>query len=233
MKWEPLSRRSTPYLTAGVISLGISYLAFITKQPVSLLGKHGQILAICDLTGVFRVTSLIALATGCCLLSTAIRRSVSQKLNGHPSASSAGLKRLLFRRSRIWILVNGALVPFAVWAGYESLNPLRLQGTNPDAVLCIVLIVLIPLLLMGWIHFSRPRLKRPSWNRSPLLFGRTAPGNLPLISVSWCNVCWKPVSRARIRHARILDGRSLRKHVVRSANWPDGYLPAIPLPDRE
>jgi hypothetical protein len=74
-------------------------------------------------------------------------------------------KQFLLRRGRIWAVVNGALLIASVWMGYGELDPTRVRGTNAEAILCILLILL--LLLVGWVHFSRQTYRRPAWSRSP------------------------------------------------------------------
>jgi len=75
-------------------------------------------------------------------------------------------KRFLFTDGRIWGFLNGALLIASMWVGYGELDPARVRETNAEAILCILLIVLLPILLLGWVHFSGQRYRRPAWNRS-------------------------------------------------------------------
>ena len=77
-------------------------------------------------------------------------------------------KRFLLTDGRIWAFLNGALLIASIWVGYGELDPTRMQASNAEAILCILLIVLLPTLLLGWVHFSRQQYGRPAWNRSPL-----------------------------------------------------------------
>jgi membrane protein DedA with SNARE-associated domain len=77
-------------------------------------------------------------------------------------------KRFLFTDGRIWAFLNGALLIASIWVGYGELDPTRVRASNAEAILCILLIVLLPILLLSWVHFSRQQYRRPAWNRSPL-----------------------------------------------------------------
>jgi len=72
----------------------------------------------------------------------------------------------------VWFIVNTLLVTLALWDGYGSLAPEKLRRTNPDAVLCAILFVGVPLFALGAVGFSVKgckceRLSRPSWGRNP------------------------------------------------------------------
>jgi len=99
-------------------------------------------------------------ATGCSVRSSIDKREALD-------VSPKGKREFAFRDSNVWTFVNGALMVASVWVGYGELSPKRLGETNAEASLCILLIVLLPMLLVGWVHFSRRRYRRPAWNRSP------------------------------------------------------------------
>jgi len=77
--------------------------------------------------------------------------------------------------SRIWYIVNACLLVLGLLGGYASLAPESISGSNPDAVLCLLVIVIIPVVFIGGIHYGTARLglrelHTPSWERNPLLF---------------------------------------------------------------
>jgi len=75
---------------------------------------------------------------------------------------------------RVWYAVNIGLVTLTSWGGYASMAPERLRQTNPDAIACVSILVLMPLFALGSVYYSVRRwkggnhLSRPSWNRNPL-----------------------------------------------------------------
>lgn len=76
------------------------------------------------------------------------------------------------RMKYFWLAVNSALVVLAFRGGYVSMNPDRLRHTNPDATLCLIVLVVMPPLTVGCVAYSIRRwktapLSRPSWNRNP------------------------------------------------------------------
>jgi hypothetical protein len=73
----------------------------------------------------------------------------------------------------IWYVINLALVSLALPGGYNSLSPEKLRNTNPDAILCGVILLVTPLFAMGSVSYSirrwnHSRLARPSLGRNPL-----------------------------------------------------------------
>lgn len=72
-----------------------------------------------------------------------------------------------------WFVVNFGLTIFSAIGGYSSLSPERLRQTNPDLILCLVILGIMPLFTLGSIYYSIARrknetLRRPSLKRSPL-----------------------------------------------------------------
>jgi len=72
-----------------------------------------------------------------------------------------------------WTFVNVGLIGSELWGGYRSLAPERLRHTNPDAILCGILLVIMPLFSLGCVHYSVTRwrhdkLRRPFLDRNPL-----------------------------------------------------------------
>lgn len=80
---------------------------------------------------------------------------------------------------RIWSVVNTALCVTGAFGAYRSMEPTRLRHSNPDAILCAILVLTLPLFSLGTVYYSIrsrrdpiiPRsyvLRRPSWDRNPL-----------------------------------------------------------------
>jgi|SRR6266481_889805 len=73
----------------------------------------------------------------------------------------------------IWYVVNIALVALALPGGYNSLSPEKLRHTNPDAIACGSILLLIPVFAIWSVQYSiqrwnHRRLARPSLSRNPL-----------------------------------------------------------------
>jgi hypothetical protein len=74
---------------------------------------------------------------------------------------------------KIWYVINIALVALALPSGYNSLSPEKLRNTNPDAILCCVILLGTPLFALLAVGFSiqgwkQNNLARPSFDRNPL-----------------------------------------------------------------
>jgi hypothetical protein len=83
----------------------------------------------------------------------------------------------------IWILTNIAYLLLAVWGGYRSMSPERLAHTNPEPILCGILLIVMPVFALWTVYYSIQRsrtnvvmpyalprpftLRRPSWQRNP------------------------------------------------------------------
>jgi len=70
----------------------------------------------------------------------------------------------------IWRTSNVALVVLGLWEGYASMSPQQLRQTNPDWILCLIVLVVMPLFSIGSVYYSVSRrkcetLRRPSWDR--------------------------------------------------------------------
>ena len=168
MKWRSLRGHSITYFIAGIICLHIAYVNFTAVEPVVIRNEYQQIVAVADLATVFRVIACGMLVIGALFLANAIRGWIAQKRIRRPETDVRNSNGLLFRDSWVWIVVNLALIPLGVWAGYEELSPRKLQGTNPDGVLCSVLVVIMSIFVLGILHFSHcDRFRSPAWNRSP------------------------------------------------------------------
>jgi hypothetical protein len=72
-----------------------------------------------------------------------------------------------------WIACNSVGVASALWGGYVSMAPETLRRTNPDPVLCVIILLVMPIFAVVKVPLSLRRwktdlLRRPSWNRNPL-----------------------------------------------------------------
>src|SRR5256885_15724323 len=72
-----------------------------------------------------------------------------------------------------WIAFNSIGVASALWGGYISMAPETLPRTNPDAVVCLINLLVMPIFAILSVGYSLRRwktgpLRRPSWNRNPL-----------------------------------------------------------------
>jgi hypothetical protein len=70
----------------------------------------------------------------------------------------------------IWRISNIVFVVLGLWGGYASMSPQRLRQTNPDGILCLILLVIMPLFALGCVYYSIrsgkcKTLRRPSWDR--------------------------------------------------------------------
>jgi len=73
----------------------------------------------------------------------------------------------------VWYVVNIALVALPLVGGYESLAPEKLRHTNPDAIVCGLILLGTPLFAVWSVSYSirrwnHNRLARPSLSRNPL-----------------------------------------------------------------
>ncbi len=90
--------------------------------------------------------------------------------------------------SNLWGIVNLVLIADAFRVGYVSLTPDKLRHTNPDPVLCLIILLVTPPFALWAVTYSIRRwkadpLQRPSWNRNPLRWWRDP---LQALFVSTC-----------------------------------------------
>ncbi len=76
-----------------------------------------------------------------------------------------------------WGVLNSAAVVIAVRGGYLSLDAEKLRRTNPDAVLCLIILLVTPIFAILSVGYSLRRwstapLRRPSWDRTPFKWWR-------------------------------------------------------------
>jgi hypothetical protein len=72
----------------------------------------------------------------------------------------------------IWYVANTGLVALACSDGWVSMAPERLSRTNPDPILCVIILIILPLFALWSVHFSirhwkHESLARPSFDRNP------------------------------------------------------------------
>ena len=70
----------------------------------------------------------------------------------------------------IWRIINIGLVIFSLCIGYAIMSPATLRHSNPDAILCVILLVIVPLFALGSVYYSIygakcSTFRRPSWDR--------------------------------------------------------------------
>lgn len=81
----------------------------------------------------------------------------------------------------LWQIVNTALIILGLWDGYKTMASETLRRTNPDPILCGIVLVIMPLFALGTVYYSKYRwdqenkilarpfkLRKPSWNRNPI-----------------------------------------------------------------
>ena len=104
----------------------------------------------------------------------------------------------------IWCVINIALVALALPGGYNSLSPEKLRHANPDAILCGLILLVMPLFAIGSVSYSirrwnHNRLARPSLSRNPLNWWRDP---LQSLFISTCIMASTAVGSA-LRHPTI------------------------------
>lgn len=79
----------------------------------------------------------------------------------------------------VWQLLNVVYIVLGLLGGYSSMAPERLRHTNPDPILCGILLILMPVFALAAVYYTVQRsskdivpsackLRRPGWNRNPL-----------------------------------------------------------------
>lgn len=164
---------SVKYFVLAFIVLLVANITFTGHQPTVFRNEQGQVVSVHDLTVLFRVVSWSALVIGSLLLVKAIRSLFTKESNQEQSNSSVlGVGRRLFGNGRVWIVFNTVLIPVCIWTGYAEMTPSILQRTNPDTILCISILVLIPIFVIGAVSLATDKsLRMPAWNRFPLNWG--------------------------------------------------------------
>ncbi len=81
------------------------------------------------------------------------------------------------RTRYFWATLNSILIAGSFREGYVSLTTDKLRHTNPDPVLCSIILLITPPFAIWAVAYSLRRWKsdplpRPSWNRNPLNWWR-------------------------------------------------------------
>jgi hypothetical protein len=76
----------------------------------------------------------------------------------------------LFPMKHFGKILHFTLIASAIRGGFYAMSPERLRNTNPDWILCSILLLLMPLFVLGIVQYSisgakQSILRRPSWNR--------------------------------------------------------------------
>jgi hypothetical protein len=146
----------------------------------------------------------------------------------------------------IWYVINIALVALALLGGYNSLSPEKLRHTNPDAIACGIILLVMPLFSIGSVSYSirrwnHNRLARPSLSRNPLNWWGDP---LQSLFISTCGMAAMAVGsavrrptigsvgsgRSQSTFASLWDSWSVRfsftGYIVKTSSRPNAVLPA-------
>jgi hypothetical protein len=156
----------------GIMSLMLAVILLSGKQPTTFKGEQGQILGVYDLTTAFRIAAAGALLVACGLFTAAWRswrkRGVEQHQDPYATQNSTE-EDWLQRPSRLWLILNGALIGAGFWMGREEIAGLQ---RNSPAALCVSIILGSCIFAVSTVAVSRATIfKRPTWNRFPLSWG--------------------------------------------------------------
>ena len=124
---------------------------------------------------------------------------------------------------KIWYVINIALVALASLGGYNSLSPEKLRHTNPDGIVCGIILVDMPLFAIGSVSHSirrwnHNRLARPSLSRNPLNWWHDP---LQSLFISTCIMVFTAIGRA-LRHPQLVrlgSGHSPSTFASLSDSW--------------
>lgn len=88
---------------------------------------------------------------------------------------------------RVWVTLNLLLIGLSVWTGYSEMAPARLARTNPDAVFCTLVLLVLALSSLGSVWYSLrytngARLPHPSFQRFSIDWWRDP---LQCLFLSW------------------------------------------------
>jgi hypothetical protein len=155
------------YVVLGILLLQVGYLLSTSDQLLIWLNEHQKIIDRKDAPTVFEICSVAAFAMATCLLVYGIR-GIQTKRTGDDRPISVVKNRSAVVEN-LWLSANIALVLASIWAGYNEMSPGRLQHTNPDAIFCLCVLVVMSLFAVGTLHLSKTaRFRRPSLNRFSL-----------------------------------------------------------------
>lgn len=181
---------SSSQLVLAIIFLQLAYVGFIGRQPVVFYDDKGQIAAIHDLTGWFRIMSWTALIVGALLLGNGIRSFVRRGESHaptHPSTSRVHARQQFIRNGWFWAGFNVVLIGISIWAGYEGLIAGIPQTALGRMILCICLVGLVPLFVIGAVGLAGiDQVRTPKWSGFPLDW--VSNPLQALFITTWCSV---------------------------------------------
>jgi hypothetical protein len=116
---------------------------------------------------------LFYLGMACVLAIIVVNRRIVRSANARSTNKKEDSRSERKPTKVIWFVVNFSLVALSMRQGYMSLDPEQLRHVNPDAVLCSLILLTLPLFALGTVHYSVRRcnvdkLRRPSFDRNPL-----------------------------------------------------------------
>ena len=86
---------------------------------------------------------------------------------------------------RIWMIFNAVIILLSVWTGFQEVGSTQLQQMNPDAIACILILVIMPIFTIGTLSLSKnDTFTRPSWSRPPSNWRRDP--FQALFLATWC-----------------------------------------------
>src|SRR6266404_1785054 len=147
-----LRRLTLPLVLAffGIVMAQIGYDT-LKRRYIEYIPQNGprQIFSPVESPAAFWVLSAGVCAVGVLLLPLSVYiffRSPRTAAVGTPVQRST--TRPTWSR-HLWRFADIGLVALAVWTGYSETAPEKLRHTNPDAILCLVTFVTMPLFVVG------------------------------------------------------------------------------------
>lgn len=93
-------------------------------------------------------------------------RGIRAELAGNDTPLSTNKKP---KNRTVWFILNLTLIVLSFWTGYQEMTLDNLRGMNPDAVFCLLLLVITPLFVLGALGVAATeRFQKPSFSRFPL-----------------------------------------------------------------
>jgi len=115
-----------------------------------------------------------------------------------------------------WCVLNFTLLGLGLLGGYNSMNQEKLRHINPDPILCLVVLLIMPLFALGSVTYAirrwkRDVLDRPSWTRNPFnWWGDPLAVALCSYELYGCDGHWECCPASRLRISWFLGLRSVR-----------------------
>lgn len=150
--------------------LWISYYFAQLKQLI-FTGSSGEriVYTRAEHPYVFNMVTATFVLAGLFLLLLAFS-SCFQSKEDASAESGAGSSPVM---KRVWQVVNSVLILSSIYAGWSSMQVETLRHTNPDAILCGIIFIIMLLLPLGAVSYSifadkQQTLRRPSLSRFSL-----------------------------------------------------------------